>query len=153
MTKLIYITSGKIAKVSDEDFDRLITYTWYENKAGYAISRQKTDRLKCGYEDVWMHRLVNKTPKGMHTDHINRDKLDNRRINLRSVDTSINAYNSKLRIDNSSGHKGVSWSKSKNRWRADIQVKGKQVSLGIFRELKDAVSAREEYALKKGIIC
>lgn len=153
MTKLICLTNGKITKVSDEDSDLLVLYSWYENKNGYVISRRKTDRLQCGYEDIFMHRLVNDTPKGMVTDHINRDKLDNQRTNLRAVDTATNAYNSKLRNDNSSGHKGVSWSRSSKRWRADIQVKGKQVSLGTFHTLEDAIHARREYELKKDLIC
>jgi len=62
---------------------------------------------------VYMHRVVNNTPDNLQTDHINHNQLDNRRINLRSVTNQQNAFNASLNKANTSGTKGVSWSKER----------------------------------------
>lgn len=52
------------------------------------------------------HYILGKPPMGMVTDHVNRNKLDNRKSNLRFVTSHINNRNTSLRIDNKSGHRG-----------------------------------------------
>ncbi len=79
-----------------------------------------------------------------HIDHINRDKLDNRFINLREVSVQCNSRNQGLRRTNTSGIKGVSWSNQKNKWNAYIKVEGKRKHLGNFSEIIDAAKARYE---------
>ena len=99
-----------------------------------------------------MHRFVLGEPSG-EIDHINRNKLDNRRSNLREVTRSMNCLNKGLQRNNTSGHAGVRYDKSKTslkKWRAWIQVKGKIYNLGCFETKKEAVGARkaafEKYA-------
>ncbi len=89
-----------------------------------------------------MHRVINKTPKGMDTDHINRDKLDNRKSNLRSVTRTINQYNRYIRKDNKSGYQGVYWDKSREIWSAYIDFNHKRLWLGYFENIKEAINAR-----------
>ena len=67
--------------------------------------------------------------------HINNDRSDNRWINLRAVDNAQNTHNSKIRKDNASGVKGVSWCKTNKRWRAVIQSYGKIITIGYFPDL------------------
>jgi len=76
-------------------------------------------------------------------DHKNGNREDNRLSNLREVDPSGNAKNTKVRDDNTSGHIGVSLFKLSGKWRAYISVSGKRVSLGHFERFDDAVAARE----------
>jgi hypothetical protein len=75
-------------------------------------------------------------------DHINRDRLDNRIANLRDVTRSANLFNTKKRVDNKSGHKGIWRDEQRNRWQAYIRINGKQHSLGRYTAIEDAIAAR-----------
>ena len=75
-------------------------------------------------------------------DHINGDKLDNRIANLREATQSLNMCNSRIPKTNTSGIKGVSWIKSKKRWRAKIGFDGKCYELGRgFKTKEEAAKA------------
>ena len=75
-------------------------------------------------------------------DHINRCRSDNRFANLRDVTSADNRRNSGLRIDNSSGVKGVYWSDRDKTWSAEIKIHGKKHRLGTYKEKEEAISAR-----------
>jgi hypothetical protein len=134
--KKIELSKGEYALVDDEDYEYLIQGTWHLSTKGYAIGRYKNKR-------VTMHRLVNQTPPELQTDHINRNKLDNRRINLRSVTASQNQHNTKIQSNNNSGYPGVSWKKYCSKWRAQIMVNRKNIQIGYFDNLHDAIKARQ----------
>ena len=104
---------------------------------------------------IKIHRLIAEATKiiegivynsDMIVDHANRNTCDNTRENLRLCTKSQNAMNSKARKDNFSGYKGVSWKKDKKKWKAYLSVNGKQIHLGYFDRLEDAVEARVQYA-------
>ena len=77
-------------------------------------------------------------------DHINGDRLDNRVSNLRAATRQQNAMNQKIKVNNTSGFKGVCWSKQKNKWVANITFnKKKNIHLGFFENFDDAVNARK----------
>jgi hypothetical protein len=65
-------------------------------------------------------------------DHVNGIKTDNRAINLRAANKSLNACNSKMRSDNTSGIKGVGWHSQTGKWRARVVFEGVEYSLGLF---------------------
>lgn len=96
-----------------------------------------------GREKLRMHSLVNNTPKGAYTDHINGDKLDNRRSNLRTVTSSENSMNRKIHYTNISGHKGVRFDPKiiKNPYNARIWHENKRISLGSFETAEEAHQA------------
>lgn len=71
-------------------------------------------------------------------DHIDGDRLNNRIENLRECDIKQNGYNSKKRIDNTSGHKGVSWSKSVNKWYVRIHIGDTYKYLGVYDDFDEA---------------
>lgn len=75
-------------------------------------------------------------------DHIDGDKTNNRWENLREVSRMQNMQNAALRSDNASGHVGVSFDKSRQKWAAEIHINGKKTYLGRFEMFEDAVSAR-----------
>lgn len=111
-TKVIRL-SGKYAAernayaiVDEEDYDMLVQMgSWYLSDTGYAVRRCFVDGRS---KTVRMHRVVNDTPDGLVTDHLNRNRLDNRKSNLRSTDQAANAKNRRSI--------GYSWDTAKNKW-------------------------------------
>ena len=93
-----------------------------------------TERGKFSYmlhRVIWMH-VTGEDPGALQIDHIDGNGLNNAFSNLRKSDASENQCNTKKRSNNSSGFKGVGWSKLHKRWRARIQFKGREHSLGLF---------------------
>ena len=132
--KNIPLTKGKVAIVDDEDFESLSKYKWcFDGR--YAQRRANGKAIR-------MHSVLIKTPKGMHTDHINRNELDNRKSNLRVVTPTINHLNMGIPKHNTSGVKGVVWDKQTDKWRSQIQIMGKGIPLGRFTNIEDAAEAR-----------
>lgn len=146
--KKIYLTRGKCAIVDDEDFDFLNQWKWSCAVDGYAFRNIKKSDGKRTI--VYMHRIINKTPEGYETDHINRNKLDNRKSNLRTVDRKGNSINHGLQINNTSGHRGIHW--QANAWVARIKVDSKEIYLGRFKNLQEAVLIRKKAELIHHII-
>lgn len=75
-------------------------------------------------------------------DHINRDRSDNRWVNLRDVSHASNLRNTRLRSDNSSGLVGVRWVPRQGKWHARIKINGQFLHLGSFANLLDAACVR-----------
>jgi hypothetical protein len=75
-------------------------------------------------------------------DHINRDKTDNRISNLRVVNRRENILNRGIQKNNTSGHTGINWRKDYKKWTASYTVNKKQVHVGYFTNVRDAVAAR-----------
>lgn len=88
-----------------------------------------------------MHRLIMNTPDGMVTDHIDGNGLNNQRKNLRICTHTENMANRKIHINNTSGYKGVTWSKQNNRWRSQIYLDSKNIFLGLFTDKEEAYKA------------
>ncbi|SEG75455.1 HNH endonuclease [Sphingobacterium lactis] len=127
-TVSIPLTQGKFALIDFDDLPIIKNYTWcYDN--GYA----RTTIVKGGKQiTLRMHRLIVKDYENKEIDHINGNRSDNRKINLRACFHSENLKNQTIRSTNKSGYKGVCWQKSKRKWRATIYVEKKQKHLGLF---------------------
>lgn len=144
------ITTKKGEEVLVDDDFNLENTGWYVGTNGYARSDSPNH---CEL----MHRLITRAPKGTFVDHINGNKLDNRRENLRIVNQSINSFNRhKLNNNNTTGYTGISmwkneWSKRKAKYRVHIRVNYKYKTVGYFKTLEEAITARQE-ALK-GVLC
>ena len=124
------------AIIDIEDLDLVIKYKWVLGTWGYAETKTKN---KC----TLMQRLIlNEFSTDKIPDHDNRNKLDNRKSNLRIVDKSFNAVNADIRTTNTSGVTGVSWNKNANSWRAYISYQGKRIELGHRKNFKEAVILR-----------
>ena len=85
-----------------------------------------------------------------NVDHINGIRTDNRIKNLRSVTKRENSLNRAMSSKNTSGHTGVVWIKHIKKWQAKIKIHGKQISLGFFSEINDAVKARRNAEAEYG---
>lgn len=139
--KEIKLTNGMITLIDEEDYEWLMKYNWYYNPEGYAITRTSSYSLE------FMHRMIMNPPKGLFVDHINHNKLDNRRKNLRICTHAQNKQNQPKRADNTSGYKGVYISdKYTNRYRAKIRVNGVLENLGTFANIEDAARAYNQAA-------
>lgn len=90
-------------------------------------------------------------PLGSYVDHINRDKSDNRCINLRFVTPQASALNLSLRSNNTSGVKGVSHTPN-GRYRAYITVNEKWMSLGTYDTVEEATEIRKKAELEHGYL-
>lgn len=125
---------------------------WADGEAFTAASDNGYLRGAINYRYFFAHRVSwaihhGRWPKG-GIDHINGCKTDNRIENLREANQSENAINSVVRVDNTSGHKGVSWKKDRQKWRARISFDGHETYLGSFDSYNDAVRAYEVAADK-----
>lgn len=83
-------------------------------------------------------------------DHVNRNRTDNRISNLRDVSRSINQRNSSMQRNNTSGVTGVSWHKTKGKWRATACVDGRDRHLGLFVSIQEAAVAVKAFRAKHG---
>ena len=140
--KRIPLTKGAFTIIDDEDFDFVSQWRWKLHPQGYACRSTWIDG-KCA--TLLLHRVIANTPPDLQTDHINRDQLDNRRANLRNVTGSVNTMNQGLHPRNKSGHRGVSWDSSRQKWIANTKPLGRYVHLGRFDRIEDAITAREAY--------
>lgn len=138
----IPLTRGKFAIVDDEDYEYLSKSEWqYGTYAMRSVPKEGG-----GQRVERMHRVIMNAPKGMEIDHINHNKLDNRKCNLRLCTSSQNSRNLPIRKNTKSGYKGVSWHKQMNKWRVQIVAKGKVYYLGLFDDKHEAAVAYNEKA-------
>lgn len=144
--KYIELSQGKRAIVDDEDFEELNKYKWYFHH-GYAIRKIAIWSEK-KWQTIYMHRDIAQTPKDFFTDHINRDRLDNRKINLRICTYKDNSKNQSKKINNKSGFIGVHFKKSNKRWCAQISIDNKKTYLGLFDTPELAAMAFNKAAMK-----
>jgi hypothetical protein len=112
---------------------------WRLSREGYAVSRAPR------FAAMSMHRMILglKRGDGLEGDHINRDKLDNRRSNLRVVDRRLNAQNVSAVAGSTSRFRGVS--AKRGLWRARWAVDGVTHYLGTYRTELEAAAAVEAF--------
>lgn len=137
--KTIPLTQGKVALVDDEDYSELSKHRWYANKfrnTYYAVRNLPTNLESHKNMSQLMHIAIVGTPRGMQTDHINGNGLDNRRCNLRVVTHRQNLQN--RHVPKTSKYPGVSWDKPHHRWRTDFQFDGKKHYLGQYKDEQTA---------------
>lgn len=140
--KRIKLTQGKFALVDDNDFENLNKYNWYTDKRGDTFYARRKFPMGGGKQtSVGMHTMIMGIPKGMSTDHIDGNGLNNQRDNLRVCTSGENQRNRGKTIRNTSGFKGVHWSKRDRRWQARIGVDGTRIYLGNFKNKIDAYDA------------
>lgn len=129
--------------VDNEDFDFLSEFDWYIHN-GYACCHIKQQDGQ--YKTTRMARLIMNASIGQLVDHIDRDKLNNQRNNLRFANKSINSLNRDLQSNNKSGFRGVHFEKQTNKWRAELHSYDKHIRLGRFVDPKEAALAYNKAA-------
>lgn len=114
---------GHFTKVDDSTFTKYEHLSWYLSDTGYAMRKTSEGSIR-------LHRLVAGTPEGKVTDHLNGDRLDNRKSNLRVCTQKENAQNRK-------GTKGYAWDKAKSKW----VVRYRKTFYGRYKTEKEAQRA------------
>ena len=136
----LYNRNGDVVaetKVDLVDIERILQHKWCVDSDGYAISTVGNKQLK-------LHRFVF-GDTNMMIDHIDRDKLNNTKSNLRECTASQNSQNVvKSGRKPVGGFKGVNYQRKQGTWRARICVNGDYIYLGTFKDFEDAKRARIE---------
>lgn len=119
-----------------DKYNDITKHSWHMHSNGYVECR-------INKKVVLLHRLVlNTYDKNIKVDHINRNKFDCRNYNLRIVSNSQNQINKKKMSNNTSGYVGVCWDKSRDKWHVMISFNNKNINLGRYDLLEDAITAR-----------
>lgn len=130
--------------VDDEDYDYLIQFKWCYIGIGYAARGNKEHKA------VRMHRelLGLKIGDGKEIDHINGNRLDNRKNNLRIVTPTQNRWNRRPNLNSKSGLKGVSWKEGRKKWGVQIRANKKRYYLGTFTNRIEAAKVYNKVAVE-----
>lgn len=134
---IIIVTSKNNKILIDKnDFECVKKYSWCISKTGYAVSNINGKTKK-------MHRIIlNIDNPEQVVDHINHNKLDNRKSNLRITTAKQNSRNTSVSKNNKIGILGISQTKY-GKFRARIMVDRKEIRLGNYDFLDDAIKARK----------
>jgi len=132
------------AVVDAADYDRVAQHRWFLGGTGYAIRNVRPPQTGA----IYMPRFILDAPPGSVVDHINHDKLDNRRSNLRIGNKSLNAQNRAHAPKGRSGYSGVMWDKANGRWRAVVKVEGRPHDLGRHASAEAAYEAVRAFRAK-----
>lgn len=129
--------------IDEDDFEKISNLKWYLNVNGYAATFKEN-------KNIYLHKLITKDMFDGLCDHINGDKLDNRKENLREATHSQNMVNKKVHTNNASGRTGVFKMKGRkeDRWWAYICVDKKSINLGYYGSFEEACKVREDAEIK-----
>lgn len=141
----VKLSNSEKEMVTDQDiWERCKKYYWSLGSRGYPA----TNIPKLRKPIVFHIFAFPDCPSGFVRDHINGDKLDNRRENIRFILPGENSMNRGKGKNNTSGHVGVCWNKREEKWVAHIQVDRKVINLGYFTDIQDAIAARKQAEIK-----
>jgi hypothetical protein len=120
---IIVSNVGKKIVVDDEDLSHLSRFKWRHDSQGYVVRSRRVSETQIRTKNVYMHREIMGFPDGLEIDHINLDKLDNRKENLRICTRLQNARNQQARSSGKwrSRYKGVTWHSQNKMWIARVR--------------------------------
>lgn len=131
------------AIVDIEDVPKVEHDMWQYSR-GYAVHRKVL-----GFPSTRMHRILIDVPNDLFIDHVNGNRLDNRKLNLRDATPSQNGLNNiNLYGHNISGKTGVSWHDQNQKWVARIVVRGEVIGGGTFFDINEAIRSRMDLESK-----
>jgi hypothetical protein len=142
--KEIPLTRSKVARIDDEDFERVNRHKWYAESRGESWYARASFKGKL----VYMHRFLLGADPGQMVDHKDGDGLNNTRSNIRLCTSAQNNRHARKRRNSASPFKGVCWSKSHQRWVARIRAEGIFHHLGYFLDERDAAIAYNHAAVE-----
>ena len=149
MKKIKLTNCDAFVLVDDEDFEKANSKTWALTPHGYPRRNESIGKIngKWRQRKLYLHRFLMGEPVGLDIDHINHDKLDCRRHNLRIVPRDLNLLNRIVPKGHPTGVHGVR--KDGNRWVATMSVGDKGVWLGSFLTKEEAVTVRKQAEQKR----
>lgn len=137
--------TGKEFYFDLEDYDKIKQYTWSEDNRGYARTSLQENGNR---QTIKLHKLITDTNNLQIVDHINQNKADNRKQNLRITTQQQNVLNSPKQSNNTSGIIGVSFRTNCSKWVASITYNKEKYYLGAYIEKEDAIIARLNAEIK-----
>lgn len=140
---LLRLGSNRGYAIIDKENSFFDKYNWSLDGRGYAHAYIK------GKEAKLHHLVIGKPVFPLVTDHINRNKLDNRKENLRFVERKVNQINIDKPVTNKSGILGVHWDDSRRKWLAQIRIEDTQKFLGRFDTVEEATMVRQQAELQR----
>lgn len=142
----IPLNNGMVTLIDDEDYERVSKYKWEARKHSHAYYADSIERVR----KVSMHRFIMGLEKGDKrlVDHRDNNTLNNKKDNLRVCNAHESARARRKSKNNSSGFKGVCWSKRSSKWCAYIKVDYKKIHLGRYPDVIEAAKAYDEAATK-----
>lgn len=132
---VVYFADGSSFLFDEADLPLIEAHSWHRGKRGYPATH-------VAGRTVVLHRLLFPDAAG-EVDHINGDKMDNRRANLRVVTHQQNAFNQARRRTNTSGYIGVSPVRDAGIFEAYIHLHGEKHHLGLFATARHAARVRD----------
>lgn len=147
--KALTLKCGTAVLLDDDDFEAISQFSWRIGNWGYACrSRHVPHSLRS--TTIVMHRLIMGLKHGdaRVVDHIDGDRLNNQKANLRIATATENARNINRKRSNTSGYKGVCWNKDVRKWQSNIRSNGRRIHLGLFTTPEEAYAAYCDAALK-----
>lgn len=123
------------------DYPIAMSRAWYVETAGYAISHRGGVRTS-------LAATIMEPSAGMFVDHVDGERLDNRRRCLRCVTPSVNSANRRLRPGSTSRYRGVTRHKKTGKWQAGANHAGRFHHAGLFRREEDAARAYDRLAAR-----
>lgn len=135
--------NGGVSLVDDEDLPLLLRWRWI-SLGGYAVRQQRTERG--GSTLIYLHRQLLVAGPGEVVDHINNDRLDNRRSNLRLCSQRENAANRRSTREQVGAYRGVHFEARSGRFRAQIKIGGRNRYLGTFDSAETAARVYDSAA-------
>lgn len=145
MAKEIILYGGYITIVDDDLYEELSLHKWHLSAQGYATTGIYVPKDKT--HQIVMHKMIlGNYPKGLQVDHINQNKLDNRKSNLRLVNASQNKANVKQRSPDK--YKGVYFCNKTNKYSSHIKKDYVKYHLGSFDNAVDAAIAYNKKAME-----
>ncbi len=135
--------SKPVILVDPEDKWLLERWSWQINRYVVRSKWVKNSDGMWKHKSEYLHKVICPSPEGFITDHINGNRLDNRRSNLRVCTQKNNTWNAKPRKDNRLGTKGVVWREKSRDYVAYINVNKKRICLKTHKTLESAIRARK----------
>jgi hypothetical protein len=137
----IPLGDGRYAYVDAADYEWLRQWTWHAYPDGYAARNENGKK-------ILMHRQIMQPPKGMVVDHIDANRANNCRFNLRVCTRQENMHNKRKHSGSSSQFKGVGYLKRRRKWYARIWCMGERIWLGYFTDEAEAARAYDRKAVE-----
>ncbi len=139
--KEIPLSLDQVALVDDEDFEWLSQWKWSARKSHNTFYAQRNVNKDGKRTSLQMHRAI---LGAVRLDHKDGNGLNNCRSNLRPATSSQNGQNTGRYRTNTSGHKGVTWDKRRQKWLVQHQVDGHKKHVGYFDDVEEAGRAYRE---------
>ena len=143
--KEMLLSKGELCLVSDEDYDWICHLKWYRGTCGYAVVYIYCPKTKKQH-GLFMHRVILRLKSNESCDHINGNRLDNRRENLRIATQAENVRNASAQKGSTSKFKGVYWNKRRKKWHSQVRIGSTRFHLGFYKEEEEAGRAYDKKA-------